>query len=135
MKSKRLIIDGEETPYLLYEDGTIYSEKRKRFLKGYETEEGYIRIGIIHKGKTVCFLLHRKIAEYFLSNPKSLSVVHHKSHIRNDNRVENLEWASIEQNAQGRLPRSERQIVSQEPLDDNWVPTSVDSNYLVNEHG
>lgn len=31
MESKRLMIDGEETPYLLYEDGTIYSEKRKRF--------------------------------------------------------------------------------------------------------
>ena len=55
MESKRLIIDGEETPYLLCEDGTIYSEKRKRFLKGHETEEGYIRIATAHKGKTVFF--------------------------------------------------------------------------------
>lgn len=135
MKSKRLMIDGEETPYLLYEDGTIYSEKRKRFLKGYETEEGYIRVATAHKGKTVFFLLHRKIAEYFLPNPDNLPIVHHKNHIRNDNRVENLEWVSAEQNARDQLKRQERRTVSQKPLDNNWVSTTVNPNYLVNEHG
>lgn len=49
------MIDGEETPYLLYEDGTIYSEKRKRFLKGTITEEGYVRICTLHKGKIYVF--------------------------------------------------------------------------------
>ena len=135
MESKRLMIDGEETPYLLYEDGTIYSEKRKRFLKGTITEEGYVRICTLHKGKNIYFLLHRKIAEYFLPNPNNLPMVHHKNHIRNDNRVENLEWVSAEQNAQDHLVRAEQRVVSQEPLDDNWVPTTIDPNYLVNEHG
>lgn len=135
MESKRLMIDGEEAPYLLYEDGTIYSEKRKRFLKGTTTEEGYIRIATAHKGKTIFFLLHRKIAEYFLPNPNNLPMVHHKNHIRNDNRVENLEWVSAEQNAQDCLARSGRRTVSQEPLDDNWMPTAINPNYLVNEHG
>lgn len=135
MESKRLIIDGEETPYLLYENGTIYSEKRKRFLKGHETEEGYIRIATAHKGKTVFFLLHRKIAEYFLPNPNNLPMVHHKNHIRSDNRVENLEWVSAEQNAQDHLTHSKQRIVSQEALDDNWIPITIDPNYLVNEHG
>ena len=55
MESKRLMIDGEETPYLLYEDGTIYSEKHKRFLKGTITEEGYVRICTLHKGKKYIF--------------------------------------------------------------------------------
>ena len=65
MESKRLMMDGEETPYLLYEDGTIYSEKRKRFLKGTTTEEGYVRICTLHKGKNVYFLLHRKLPSIF----------------------------------------------------------------------
>ena len=53
MESKRLMIDGEETPYLLYEDGTIYSEKRKRFLKGHETE-GKTREEAEREGRTPC---------------------------------------------------------------------------------
>ena len=34
MEQKRIIIEGQETPYLIRDNGTIWSEKRNRELKG-----------------------------------------------------------------------------------------------------
>lgn len=135
MASKRLLINGKETPYILYDDGTIYSEKRHRFLKGHQTEEGYIRIAVSHEGENVYFLLHRAIAEHFLPNPNNFPIVHHKNHIRSDNRAENLEWVSEIDNAQDCLPKNVKRTISQEHLDEDWEYTPVSEQYMVNKHG
>ena len=47
MEQKRIIIEGQETPYLIRDDGTIWSEIRNRELKGtlqrneYHTSRNY----------------------------------------------------------------------------------------------
>lgn len=75
--------------------GTQYPVKgkiRKQLLNA----RGYLRIQLVHKGKI--FQVHQLIALTFLQNPLSLPYVNHKNGIRNDNRVENLEWCTQKQN-------------------------------------
>ena len=44
-------------------------------------------------------LIHRLVAKAFIENPDNKLVVDHINHIRNDNRIENLRWATRQENA------------------------------------
>ena len=57
-------------------------------------KKGYVVIKILQKN----YSLHRLIAINFIPNPLNLPIVNHKNGIRNDNRVENLEWVTQKEN-------------------------------------
>lgn len=42
--------------------------------------------------------IHRMVAEAFIPNPNNFEEINHKNEIRDDNRVENLEWCTQEYN-------------------------------------
>ena len=95
----------EDSNYLIYNDGRLFSKKVNRFLKGKIDNVGYrvYSLAIMNeqtgkKGKML--YSHRLVAEYFLPNPNNLTIVHHKDENKLNNKVDNLEWTTAKGNYQ-----------------------------------
>lgn len=74
----------------------------KRFFKGqiisqYKINSGYLVVSLNKNGHNKKKLVHILVAEAFITNYENKPTVNHKNHIRTDNRVENLEWATYEE--------------------------------------
>jgi hypothetical protein len=68
-------------------------------LKSWSNGNGYCVVGIRSNSRTESgrtkskkVYVHRMVAETYLSNNENLPEVNHINYIRNDNRLENLEW-------------------------------------------
>lgn len=61
-------------------------------------KKGYNRVGLCSDGVLTTHKVHRLVAKCFIENPRELPQVNHKNGIKDDNRVENLEWCNNSQN-------------------------------------
>ena len=66
--------------------------------KLYEND-GYIKLNLWKEGKHHNKLLHRLVAQAFISNPENKPFVDHVDNNRANNNVNNLRWASCKENA------------------------------------
>lgn len=73
-----------------------------RVVKGKKTKlidnGSYYVVGLSKHGKTRQHYVHRIVAEAFIPNVYNLPIVNHINGNKLDNRVENLEWCTIEYN-------------------------------------
>lgn len=103
-------IQNYEGLYAVTEEGKVWGYP-KEWLVGYGskvTKKGswlkipkaspYERIRLCKSGFIKTYLLHRIIAQTFIPNPLNLPEVNHKNGIKDDNRVENLEWCTRSEN-------------------------------------
>lgn len=72
--------------------------KRETILKNQTHPQGYPQIELNVGGKFRLIKIHRLVAESFLPNPNGLLVVNHINGIKEDNRVENIEWCTHQHN-------------------------------------
>lgn len=109
--------------YACTEDWRIWSYPKKnwfnrdwRFLK-YSHSHWYAHCTLCKDGKYITWRIHRLIALTYIPNPDNLPIPHHKNWVRDDNRVENLEWRTEKYNVQDGWDRG-RQV--SEKLRANW---------------
>lgn len=93
-------IKGYEGLYQVSNLGRVKSLNYKRtrkewILKPNTINGGYLQIRLNEK----CYLVHRLVAEAFIPNPNNYPCINHKSEIKTQNNVENLEWCTHKYNA------------------------------------
>jgi hypothetical protein len=83
--------------YLIYPDGRVFSKKSNRFLKQTLQTQGYLAVEMRAFGKRYCKRIHRLIGEHYIPNPDNKPTIDHMNRDRSDNRIENLRWATMEE--------------------------------------
>lgn len=76
--------------------GFLEKHMRGRSMTSRNNGHGYSMVCI----RGVSMSVHRLVATAFIPNPENKPQTNHKNGIRTDNRVENLEWATQEENIQ-----------------------------------
>ena len=112
-------IDNYEGLYQISNYGRVFSVKSNKFLKPFKNQDNYLQVQLYKDGKSKLYLVHRLVAQAFLPNPLHLPEVNHKSEIKTENFVENLEWCDRSYNCNygTRTQRAVRKT-SQHP---NWI--------------
>lgn len=137
MREKRIQIEGQDTQYLVRDDGSIWNEKRHRELKGTIKRNEYQTVYLMHNGKQYNFMVHRLVAEAFCPNPNNYTIVHHKDNNSLNNCADNLEWVTTWENNQviNRKKMKQRQINKWADFTQNWKLLPMDSQYGITDEG
>ena len=111
--------------YLIYEDGRVFGKKRNKFLKPITNRGGYKYISLYKGSKHKRIDIHRLVAKHYIPNPENKPCVDHINRITTDNRIENLRWATVSENAQNRSfnkdNTSGHKYISYSKRDKYWI--------------
>lgn len=96
-------IKNYENRYMISDLGNIKSLKKlhrnsEKILKPVIQTGGYCAIDLGNGKKIKRFLIHRLVAENFIENPLNKKQVNHINGIKNDNKLNNLEWVTASEN-------------------------------------
>ena len=98
MKEQWKSVKEYEDHYEVSSLGSVRNKKKsKRILKAW-TRRGYPTVELWKDGMKSVTYIHKIVAEAFLEEKGKAVQIHHKNHIRSDNRAENLEWVSPSSN-------------------------------------
>lgn len=63
-------------------------------------DNGYLQVNLYQKQNKKSYkkYIHRLVAETFIQNPNNYPIINHKNGVKDDNRVDNLEWCNYSHN-------------------------------------
>ena len=97
MKREGKVIEGFPN-YLIYPDGSVFSKKRNKFLKQCLNNKGYMMVNLYNNRKVKLCTVHRLVGLAYIPNPENKPCIDHINRIKTDNRLENLQWATLSEN-------------------------------------
>lgn len=97
LEGNKFIIDFINLGYNIDKFGIV--TKNGKILKGFNNK-GYRRLSLNRNGIAIKYSIHRLVAAAFIPNIENKKEVNHINGIKDDNRVENLEWATQSENMQ-----------------------------------
>ena len=84
--------------------GNVRFKETQKVIRAHKSSNGYLQIKFRFDGKVRQPLLHRLVLSGFAAQPSEAHCqVNHKNGDKEDNRVENLEWATPSQNIRHRF--------------------------------
>ena len=81
----------------------VFVNKKEKFLSDWDCGKGYRKVKLSKDAIEKSIRVHRLVVETFLDNPEAKSEVNHINGIKNDNRIENLEWCTSSENTKHAL--------------------------------
>lgn len=88
--------------------GGVLRLAKGRIRKLQRDDDGYMRVGLYGGKKPKLVGVHRLVAEAFIPNPDNKEQVDHINGVRDDNRIENLRWFTLEENNSTDLAKSRK---------------------------
>lgn len=96
-------IEGTEGTYEVSNTGKVRSNNylghgKQQELSLAKDQKGYLRVRIYKDGSRKTIKVHREVAKAFIPNPENKAEVNHKDGNKENNHVDNLEWATPGEN-------------------------------------
>lgn len=91
-------IPGYEGLYQASTYGRIKNKRTEKILKPIKHHNGYYAVSLYGENKQKILLVHRIIAATFLPTPQDKPTINHKSEVKTENQVWNLEWCTHKYN-------------------------------------